>query len=137
MITAADTNILVDVLSGDTTFGPRSRESLRRCLEEGGLIACDVVWAEVAAAFDTPEEAADAMRRLDVGYSPLKREAALLAGSGWRSYRQAGGRRDRVSADFLVGAHARIEADRLLTRDRGFYRRYFTDLVIVDPSLPT
>jgi hypothetical protein len=26
------------------------------------------------------------------------------------------------------------KADRLLTRDRGFYRRYFADLAILDPS---
>jgi hypothetical protein len=39
-----------------------------------------------------------------------------------------------VVADFLVGAHALAQADRLLTRDRGFHRRAFAGLVIVDPS---
>ncbi len=134
MITAVDTNILVDVLNADPTFGRGSGAALRRCVGEGGLIACEVVWAEVTSAFETPEDAAETMRRFGILFSSLRREAALLAGGGWRAYRRRGGRRDRVPSDFLIGAHASTDADRLLTRDRGFYRAYFGDLSILDPS---
>jgi len=135
MITAVDSNVLLDVFSADPVFGRASREALRRCLAEGGLIACDVVWAEVAAAFDAPEAAADALDRLGLRYSPTDARSAQAAGTAWRAYRRQGGSRQRVIADFLVGAHARAQADRLLSRDRGFYRSEFADLAILDPSI--
>jgi predicted nucleic acid-binding protein len=36
--------------------------------------------------------------------------------------------------DLLIGMHAIAHAERLLTRDRGFYRSAFESLVIVDPA---
>jgi hypothetical protein len=38
MITAVDSNVLLDVFGADSTFGPPSRQVLRRCLAEGSLI---------------------------------------------------------------------------------------------------
>ena len=134
MITAVDTSVLVDVFTANARHGPASRDALRRCRAEGSLIACEVVWAEVSAAFPTADGAADALRALEVGFDPLHEEGALAAGTAWRAYRADGGPRRRVLADLLVGMHALTRAERLLTRDRGFYRSVFTNLQILDAA---
>jgi predicted nucleic acid-binding protein len=136
VITAVDTDVLIDVFAADPEFGPRSREQLRICVQEGGLVACDVVWAEVAAGFPDPGEAREAMTRLGVRFVPLDEQAARAAGGAWRHHRERGGDRRRVIADVLIGAHAGVAADRLLTRDRGFYRSAFAELAVLDPTEP-
>lgn len=135
MITAVDTTVLIDVFEPDPTFGPRSREALRTAIADGSVIACEMVWAEVVATFPSAPEAEHALQRLGIDFSPIGAGAAVAAGVTWRSYRSSGGPRTRLIADFLVAAHAELQADRLLTRDRGFYRTYFKELRILDPSV--
>lgn len=126
--------MLLDLLTGDPEFGPASREAVRDARRLGKLIACEVVWAETGGAFETADAAHKALDELGVEFSPLDVEASLNASQAWRAYRRAGGARDRVVADFLVAAHASAHADRLLTRDRGFYRTQFDGLAVVDPT---
>ena len=134
MITAVDSPVLIDIFEPDPTFGPRSREALREAITDGGVIACEMVWAEVVATFPSATEAERAMHQLGIDFSPVGVAAAVAAGVAWRSYRRGGGPRTRLIADFLVGAHAKLQADRLLTRDRGFYRTHFKELRVMDPT---
>jgi predicted nucleic acid-binding protein len=134
VITAVDSSVLLDVLGADPTFGPASANALRTAIREGRLVACEVVWAEVAGSFVSPAATREALELLNLEFSALTVEAALEAGIAWRAYRQRGGARTRVAADFLIGAHALCQADQLLSRDRGFYRSYFKRLSLLDPS---
>lgn len=135
MITAVDTSVLIDVFGADARFGPVSAEALRRCLNEGAVVACMAVWAETRAAFADDEAFAQAMQTLGVAYSAPTQASANLAGAICKKYRSAGGQRDQVIADFLIGAHALTQCDRLLTRDRGYYKKLFAGLTLVEPSL--
>ena len=134
MITAVDTSVLLDIFTADPDFGPGSAAAVRRCIADGAMIASPVVWAETSATFPETLAAEQALERLRIEFSALDATAAFRAGEAWRAYRRAGGTRERVIADFLIAAHALLAADRLLTRDRGFYRRWFKGLKLLDPS---
>ena len=135
MITAVDTNVLLDVLVADRRHGPRSREALKACMAEGGLVACPVVWCEVATFFPDPDAGRDALERLGLRYEALHVTDALEAARRWSAHRTEGAAGPRrIAPDFLIGAHAMNRADRLLTRDRGFFAAAFAGLTVVDPS---
>ncbi len=134
MTTAIDTNVLLDIFGADPQFGPASAQAVRRCLAEGVVVAGALVWVETAVGFPNEEVFRQMMKTLDVRFSAMSESASLRASNAWRQYRESGGTRQRMVADFLIGAHAVVQCDRLLTRDRGFYRRYFDGLVILDPS---
>jgi len=132
--TAVDSSVLLDVLSADQQFGEASRHALRGAYDAGALVACDVVWAEVRAHFGDDSDFGRAVALLGVVFEPISAEAAKAAGRLWREASRAVGHgRARLVADFLIGAHAAVQADALLTRDRGFYRRYF-DVDIIEPG---
>ncbi len=136
MITAVDTNVLIDVLRGDPGQGRASALALGRCLGEGEVVACDAVVGELAQFYSDPTAAARELAWLGVRHVPSPPGAALEAARVQRQYRIQGGGRGRILADFLIAAHAQAVADRLLTRDRGFYRAHFPRLTIIDPSVP-
>ena len=134
MITAIDTNVLLDVLAADPAFGTSSREALAAARADGALIVGEVVLAELSSVYPDADAAGEVLERLEIAFVASTADVAADAGLAWRAYRQAGGPRTRIVADFLVGAHATRLADRLLTRDRGFFRAAFADLAIADPS---
>ncbi len=135
MITAVDSSVLLDVLTDAPTRAAASLEALRRALRSGPLVACPVVWAEVRAFFADAGRMKEAFASAGIGFDPFDEESSNLAGAIWQLYRRQGGRRTRLVADFLIGAHAQVRAQRLLTRDRGFFRRYFDALEVIEPAV--
>ena len=134
MITAVDSSVLIDILTGHPIHGTPSAEALQHAGERGTVLACSVVWAEVVAWYESAARMRHDMSELGVSHSTISEAAAADAGLAWGRYRDVGGSRVRILSEFLIGAHAKTEADALLTRDRGFQRRYFAGLMVLDPG---
>ena len=135
MITAIATNIIVDILEPDPAFGPNSKEALKKCLREGIVVACEIVWAEVLVAYEqSSSEVVGALQKMGIQFSPIDLNSCQLAALCWSRYlRSRRKKRTRIAADFLIGGHAIARSDRLLTRDTDFYKRYFRGLTVITP----
>jgi predicted nucleic acid-binding protein len=131
---AIDTSVLVDVLTADERFVDASAASLARALGEGDVVVCDAVVAEMHALLDASESTMDGIASLGIRYLPTSEPAAVRAGHMQRRFHQRGGRRERVLADFLVGAHAMMQCGALITRDGNFFRDYFKGLRVIVPQ---
>lgn len=134
MRTAVDTNILLDVFMGDQAFADGSSKLLKTAYDEGAIVISDIVYAELVPQFSDRQKLDDALEVLSVRLSPLDADVAFLAGERWNVYRKSGGKRTRIITDFLLGAHAVLKAERFLTRDRGFYKSYFSELDLLTLS---
>ena len=131
MISAVDTNILLDVFLPDKRFAEESARLLKVAYDEGAMIICDIVYAELVPQFGDRRALDDALGTLNISVSSSNTDSAFLAGERWGQYKRSGGTRERIITDFLIAAHALIKAERFLTRDRGFYNSYFPEVSIL------
>ena len=134
MTTAVDTNVLLDILVPNEQFYEASANALQEAASEGSVVISDIVYAELCIHFETQREFDQFLENSEIRVQALTREAHFLASRAWRAYRQQGGKRTRILADFLIGAHAQKQATRLLSRDRGFYHKLFPSLELIDPT---
>jgi predicted nucleic acid-binding protein len=132
--TALDTSVLLDVFMPDPAFAAGSQRAIEQCDLAGSLVVGEAVYAELAAYFSSKEQLEHTLRASDITVIGSGLDALFAGGRAWKAHRAAGGKRDRIVIDFMIGGHALKQADRLLTRDQGFYRQHFRGLVVTTPG---
>jgi len=135
MITAVDTNVLLDLLIPGSFEMESAADQLERASGEEKLILSEMVYAELAGHFPTGEELATFMTHTGLEIVPSLPQTLVRAGHSWSQYakrRKKGlrctqcgkvqqqtcekcqtplGIRQHLMADFLVAAHAERQAD--------------------------
>jgi len=132
-----DSNVLLDVATGDPNWGEWSARALAEVAEHASLIINPIVYAEVSMGYSTIEALDAAISVALYRREALPWEAGFLAGKCCVRYRRRGGARQSPLPDFYIGAHAAIGRLALLTRDAARYRSYFPGVEIIAPPTPT
>lgn len=130
-----DSNVLLDVVTGDPTWGAWSSEALEREADRSTLVINALVYAEVSIGFSSIEDLEAALPPQIYRREQLPYEAGFLAGKAYLRYRAEGGARRSPLPDFYIGAHAAIAGYRLMTRDAARYRTYFPRLELIAPEV--
>ncbi len=155
MTVAVDTNILFDILLPDPQYIKKSLANLKLHGKINRLIISEVVYAELASQFQDHKSLNDFILDTEICLVNSSSEALWHAARAWKNYTQnrsstffcpkcgnalglncsecgaAIVSRQHIISDFLIGGHALAHAGTLLTRDRGYYNRYFPELKLV------
>jgi predicted nucleic acid-binding protein len=128
-----DTNIIIDVLGEDAVWSDRAARQMRFQSRVHELVINPLIYAELSPSFASVPELDASIDGLELTYRELPRTALFVAGVAHRHYRKAGGPRQSILADFLIGAHAAVMGCGILTRDPRRYRSYFPAVEVIAP----
>ena len=140
MLNAVDTNVISALWSGEPAAAGM-KELLFNAQRTGRLAICAPVYAELLAYPGATRAFVNAFLedvQIAVHFS-LSKSVWEQAGEAYSAYaerrrKDRAGQPKRLLVDFLVGAHALLSADRLLTLDPARYRTAYPSLNLVDSA---
>jgi predicted nucleic acid-binding protein len=137
MRTAIDSNVFSAIWTGESSV-PKLLVQLENAKQEGALVISPFVFAELVAYPSATEDFVRGFLDATGVVVELKLEERIWIETGLRFARYAARRRKatgegprRLLADFLIGAHALVQADRLLTLDPRRYRQDFPEVSLL------
>lgn len=129
-----DSNILYDLLERESHWAHWSLRQLKAQSKVHDLVINPIVYAELSPAYDSQRALDQHFEDMELEFHEIPKAALYIAGLVHREYRQAGGPRESVLPDFLIGAHAAVLGCGILTRDSRRYRTYFPRVPLITPS---
>lgn len=130
--TVVDSSVLLDLFTEDATWLTWSQTHLVEAAERGALVLNAVVIAEIAPRFSRIEALRAALPSMCL-IEEIPMSASFLAGHAHAEYRRAGGNRQAILPDFLIGAHAAVTGRPLLTRDPNRVTTYIPGTAVISP----
>ncbi len=155
MTVAVDTNILFDILLPDPMHVKQSLSRLNLYSKKHRLVISEIVYGELASQFHEQDILLQFLSDTGICLVCSGPDALWAAARAWKYYTEnrtpdfqckacgklqalectecsnAIASRQHILPDFLIGGHALFHAAFLLTRDRGFYKRYFPELQLL------
>jgi predicted nucleic acid-binding protein len=134
--TFVDSSVLLDVFTEDPRWQAWSEAQLTQAAQRGAIVLNAVVLAEISPRFPRIETLRSALPSMAI-IEEIPPPAAFLAGHAHANYRRAGGTREAVLPDLLIGAHAAVTHRPLLTRDPRRVAAYIPGATLIEPGDPS
>jgi len=154
MSIALDTNILLDILLPDPEYKNKSLSLVIEYSRTTRLIISELVYAELASQFSEIDLLNMFLHDFNIILKNTSPEGLWFAARAWKKYiknrddtlqcNHCGNKQEvkcqicgeniiskrHIISDFIIAGHAITMADKLISRDRGFYRTYFNKLKV-------
>lgn len=153
--TLLDTSILIKLLNSSEESSDVEK-LLVELKEDGGLFINPIIYSELSVYFEEKQVLDSFLDETGIKLESIGEAACFDAGKKFSKYienrserlqcpecgaensvkcRKCGKKlsfRQHITPDFLIGSHAKNQADRLATLDKGFHKRYFEKLEVVN-----